>query len=387
MLRCPPTFTLFPYTTLFRSRLLGEADGVLHLRLGLVVDRIQLLVGLDAQGADAPGEDADRVPLHPLLHLFLGAILGRVGDRVAAEAVGLRLEEEGQVVFSGSTDGVARRLAHLEHVVAVHDLRLHRVAARAHRHVLDRERPVERRPHGVLVVLADEDDGELPEPGEREALVEGAHVRRAVAEEAEGHVLLAAVLAPERDAGRDRHVPTDDRPAPEETPGGVEEVYRAAAPAAAPGRAPEELGHRAPRVTGAREVVRVLAVGGDDVVGRLGRGDRAHRDRLLSDVEVEEAAHLPLRVGLRRRLLEAAGEAHLAVEVEEQRRVHGYVTDYRRSRRQEKRRRPQSAASTGPSASCGSASPRAAARTGAKERRWTGDGPSSRMAAKCARVE
>src|SRR6059058_3806577 len=79
-----------------RRRLLGEADGVLHLRLGLVVDRIQLLVGRDAQGADAPGEDADRVPLHPLLHLFLGAILGRVGDRVAAEAVGLRLEEEGR---------------------------------------------------------------------------------------------------------------------------------------------------------------------------------------------------------------------------------------------------------------------------------------------------
>src|SRR5439155_838594 len=93
---------------------------------------------------------------------------------------------------------------------------------------------------GVLVVLADEDDGELPEPGEREALVEGAHVRRAVAEEAEGHVLLAAVLAPERDAGRDRHVPADDRPAPEEPLGGVEEVHRAAAPAAAPGRAPEE---------------------------------------------------------------------------------------------------------------------------------------------------
>src|SRR5213080_4651854 len=49
----------------------------------------------------------------------------------------------------------------------------------------------------------------------------------------------------------------------------------------------------------------VRAVGRDDVVRRLGRRDGAHRDRLLADVEVEEAAHLPLRVGLRRRFLEA----------------------------------------------------------------------------------
>src|SRR6059058_1311161 len=57
-------------------RLLGEADGVLDLRLGLVVDRPELLLGRDAEGADALGEDADRVPLHPLLHLLLGAVRG-----------------------------------------------------------------------------------------------------------------------------------------------------------------------------------------------------------------------------------------------------------------------------------------------------------------------
>src|SRR5206468_9937116 len=101
------------------------------------------------------------------------------------------------------------------------------------------------------------------------------------------------------------------RPAAEEALGGGEEVHRAAAPAAAAGRAPVELGHRAARVTGAREVVRVLAIRRDDVVGRLRRRDGAHRDRLLPDVEVEEAAHLPLRVRIRRGLREAPGAADL----------------------------------------------------------------------------
>ena len=44
------------------------------------------------------------------------------------------------------------------------------------------------------------------------------------------------------------------------------------------------------------------------------------RDRLLPDVEVEEAADLALRVGARRLFLEAADEEHLAVELRQMRR-------------------------------------------------------------------
>src|SRR5262249_35113412 len=110
--------------------------------------------------------------------------------------------------------------------------------------------------------------------------------------------------------------------------------------------------------------------------------------RLLPDVEMEEAADLPLRVRLRRGLLEATAETHLLVEIQEQRRIHGVAVDYRRSRGEEKHRiRRHSAARIRSRRSCGSVSPRAAARTGANERRWIGDGPNSRMAAKWARVE
>ena len=57
----------------------------------------------------------------------------------------------------------------------------------------------------------------------------------------------------------------------------------------------------------------VVAVGRDDVVLGLEGGDGADGDRLLPDVEVEEAADLALRVGLRRRLLHAPDGQHLAV--------------------------------------------------------------------------
>src|SRR5207249_3898779 len=109
-------------------------------------------------------------------------------------------------------------------------------------------------------------------------------------------------------------------------------------PAAAPACLTVELGHRPARVTRAGQVVRVLAVGGDDVVGRFGRRDGADGDGLLANVEVQEAAHLPLRVGLRRGFLEAATEGDLAVQAQEQRRVHRVPIDYRPSRREEKAR-------------------------------------------------
>src|SRR5437867_1696470 len=57
-------------------RLLRKLDGVLHLRLRLVVEGPELRLGRDAEGQDALPEDADRVALHPLCHLFLAAILG-----------------------------------------------------------------------------------------------------------------------------------------------------------------------------------------------------------------------------------------------------------------------------------------------------------------------
>src|SRR5438093_9131495 len=85
-------------------RLLGELDGVLDLRLDVVVERPELLGAGDAERLHALAEDVDRIALHPLLHLLLAAVLGGVGHRVAAEAVRLGLDEEGQTVLARALD-------------------------------------------------------------------------------------------------------------------------------------------------------------------------------------------------------------------------------------------------------------------------------------------
>src|SRR5438876_64571 len=367
-------------------RLLGELDRVGHLRLRLVVEPPELLRARDAERLDALAEDVDRVPLHPLLHLLLGAVLAGIGHRVAAEAIRLGLEEEWLARLARPLHGAARGVAHLEHVVAVDDLELHRVAARPDRDVGDGHGAVERRAHGVLVVLADEDDGQLPEPREREPLVERPHVRGTVAEEAERDVALLTVLARESHPGGDRHVAADDGPPAEEPLRRVEEVHRPAPSPARSGRTAVELGHGRPGVARASQVVGMLPVRRDDVVGRLRGRDGPDADRLLADVEVEKAADLPLRVGFRRGLLETAAERHAPIEVEQEAGIHKKRNlDYRGFTRTGKRR-PQSSATRAGSASWLSSSPRAAARTGAKERRCTGEGPCSRMAAKWRRV-
>ena len=66
------------------------------------------------------------------------------------------------------------------------------------------------------------------------------------------------------------------------------------------------------------DVVAVLAVGGDDVVGRAQGRDRADAHGLLADAEVQEAADLALRVRLGRRLFDAADGQHLAIELRQE---------------------------------------------------------------------
>ncbi len=60
--------------------------------------------------------------------------------------------------------------------------------------------------HPELVVGHQEDDGQAPQRGEVERLAEGALVGGAVAERAERHVVLAAVVARQRDARREDDV-------------------------------------------------------------------------------------------------------------------------------------------------------------------------------------
>ena len=246
-----------------------------------------------------------------LLELLGRAVLARVAHRVAAEAVGAHLDQRRLAVRARALDGLGEAIAHLEDVLDEEAVARHAVAERLLRHVLDAHRPRERRAHRVLVVLADEDDGQLPERGQAHALVEVADADGALAEEDDGDPVLAAVLRREGGAGRDRDVAADDAVAAEHVVLLVEEVHRAAEAPRAAGDLAEELGHGGARAHPARERHAVIAVGREQVVVGPERGGGADRDRLLPDVEVEEAADLALRVGARRLFLEAADGGHL----------------------------------------------------------------------------
>src|SRR5262249_26239322 len=129
-----------------------------------------------------------------------------------------------------------------------------------------RRRGRQRRAHAVEVVLAEEDDGQLPERGEVQRLVELALVHRTVAEDTQAKAAVALFLRGERQAAGDRQMPRNDGVAAEEVAGLVEKVHRAALPVADPGCAAEQLGHDGTRRQTLCYGVPVVAIVTDDVV-------------------------------------------------------------------------------------------------------------------------
>ena len=106
----------------------------------------------------------------------------------------MHLEETRPIPAAGADHRIAGRRVDGQHVVAVGDDAGHVVGAGVGGDVdtgmLHRHRIVRR----VLVVLTDEDDGQLPHRGDIERLVELALGGRAVAKEAHGDVTLALEL-------------------------------------------------------------------------------------------------------------------------------------------------------------------------------------------------
>ena len=170
------------------------------------------------------------------------------------------------------------------------------------------------RAHAVAVVDDEEDDRQVPERGEVERLVPGAHVHRAVAELADHGLLLAATDHGEREAGGDRQLAGDDAPAAVEAAVDVEQVHRAAAAVRAAVGAAEQLRHHRLRRYPAGEREAVTAITGDELVVVLHRVDHADGRRLLAGGEVAVAADLGglvLALGLG---LEHADQHHLLVQ-------------------------------------------------------------------------
>jgi hypothetical protein len=168
---------------------------------------------------------------------------------------------------------------------------------------------------GPVVVLEHEDGRNLPELRQVERLVEGADVRRPVAEEGDRDTRLATELEGERRARHRGQAASDDGIRAEVAALDVVEVHRAAVTLAAAFELPVELRHDGVRVRAPRERVAVRAMGRGEDVAVVERLTDADSDRLLADRNVEEAGQLARAEALLDLLLEAPDQEHLAQEI------------------------------------------------------------------------
>jgi hypothetical protein len=185
-----------------------------------------------------------------------------------------------------------RRRAHRQHVVAVHDHAGHVVGRRVRRDVRARVLHADGVVGGVLVVLADENDRELPHRRDVEGLLELALGGGAIAEEARGHIAPLLQLSGQRGATRDGQPAAHDAIGPQHPHGEVGDVHGPAPALAVPVDAAKQLGHHPPDVGPLGDAVPVATMGAGHPVAH-GQG-RAHPDRhrLLTHVGVHGAVDL-----------------------------------------------------------------------------------------------
>jgi hypothetical protein len=137
-----------------------------------------------------------------------------------------------------------------------------------------------------------------------------ARLHGAVAEEDNGHGVETAQACGQRAPERDRHVPSDDAGRAHEAVLDVDEVHRAAEPAAETRVASHELRHHAPEARPLCDRVPVGPVPGVDVivVAELRADGRGHA--LLPGREVNEPVDLAGADELADTLLEEADPPH-----------------------------------------------------------------------------
>src|SRR5262249_9137293 len=105
-----------------RADLFGRARGGGDFVLDLLAQRGGLLGVEQPGGLEVLLEARQGVALLPVVHLLGGHVALRVvGGRVAAHAERARLDQRRPVALARALDGLERRLAHREEVVAVHD--------------------------------------------------------------------------------------------------------------------------------------------------------------------------------------------------------------------------------------------------------------------------
>ena len=170
---------------------------------------------------------------------------------------------------------------------------------------------------GIPVVLAEEDDRELPDGGEVQGLVEGALCHGAVTEERHGHAAVGAQLRCRRRPRRDRHAGGNNAVGPEDADPRVGDVHGAAAAAVRALVLAHQLREHPGRLQALGQTVAVAAVGRGDHVRRAQGPAGTDGGGLLPGGEVDEAGDLTVPVERGHAFLEAADQQHPALHLHE----------------------------------------------------------------------
>ena len=234
---------------------------------------------------------------------------------MAAIAIGLHFQDDRALAAAAMRDRLGAGCLHRLHIHAVDldagnvegDAALGEIGHRAGaRHA---------GAHGVLVVLDDVDDRQLPQLGHVEALIDLALVGGAVAEIGQADAVIAAIFVGEGQPRAERHLGADDAVAAIEFLLLAEHVHRAALALGIAGGAAGQLGHHAFGVHARRQHMAMVAIGGDQLVVGPDIGLHAHHHGFLADIEVAETADQPHAVKLTSPLFEAADQEHVAIEL------------------------------------------------------------------------
>ncbi len=322
----------------------GLEEGVAdlgHQLLGIRHGRGDGLLAHDLASDQVVRDLVDRVTLSPLGLLLLGAVAecaAGEGPVLVEVAIDVRLDDGGTFPRPHVGEGLLHRQVDGQRVHAI-DLPTRHAEARSAsgQPGLGGDLAHVRR-HGVLVVLDEEADRQVPGAGQVEGLERRADVRGPVPEVGDRHVVGPGVTVRPCRAGRERHAAADDGVRADRA--GLEplQVHRAAPTVGEPPVQPADLGQcpqqRGPDLVGdglrrvdplGREVRQdlgeELVVSSMGAVDRVATGQSDHRsDRapLLADAGVRGTVDEPGGSQVQDVLLEASDQHQLAQHRREQ---------------------------------------------------------------------
>ncbi len=233
---------------------------------------------------------------------------------MALDPIGLALQDRRPLSPAGPLDEILRRFVHGEHVVAVHDHAGHAVALGPVGDVVHRCGGPVGGGGGPLVVLAEEDHGQIPGRGHVGRLVEGSPVGGAVAEEGHGDSVGLLHLLGQRRAGGHGEAAAHDAVGAQHAHAEVGDVHGAALALAAAGALSEQLGHHVLQVGALGDGMAVPPVGALDIVGLSQVRHDARGSGFLADVQVDEPGDFSVKEKFLHGELEIADLHHGFIE-------------------------------------------------------------------------